>query len=221
MRLHELTSPIAGRITTTRSRRPDSGARPGGQTPNGQHQLRDPTLAPEEVLFARKNAPQRYAEKDIYFAHEALPDGGRDILPDSDMLKAVHGYTSQFYEAMGERHAANGTARGRRSRDAGDGDSGGNPCFVGSRHVDERSMDETALLAFGMLLEEAARETLGKRGDLVFTEGLDDGDDAEEEVGASDTTHVRRGEVTVGFEGKEEFWKRRLPKRRKIKNDNA
>lgn len=31
-------------------------------------------------------------------------------------------------------------------------------------------MDETALLAFGILLEEASRDALGKRGDLVFTE---------------------------------------------------
>jgi hypothetical protein len=31
-------------------------------------------------------------------------------------------------------------------------------------------MDETALLAFGILLEEAGREALGKAGDLVFTE---------------------------------------------------
>jgi hypothetical protein len=41
---------------------------------------------------------------------------------------------------------------------------------VGTRIVDERSMDETALLAFGILLEEASREALGARGDLVFTE---------------------------------------------------
>lgn len=31
-------------------------------------------------------------------------------------------------------------------------------------------MDETALLAFGVLLEEAGRAALGKRGDTVFTE---------------------------------------------------
>lgn len=32
-------------------------------------------------------------------------------------------------------------------------------------------MDETALLAFGILLEEAGKEAIGARGDLVFTEG--------------------------------------------------
>lgn len=33
-------------------------------------------------------------------------------------------------------------------------------------------MDETALLAFGIVLEEAAQEALGYNGDLVFTEGV-------------------------------------------------
>ncbi|KAF3760801.1 hypothetical protein M406DRAFT_242766, partial [Cryphonectria parasitica EP155] len=117
---------------------------------SGHHQLADPVLAPEEVLFARKNAPQRYAEKDTYLAHEDLVDNGRDILPESDMLKAVHAYTGHFYEAMAQRHERKGRGHIRR--------------------VDERSMDETALLAFGILLEEAARDSLGKSGDLVFTE---------------------------------------------------
>ncbi|KAK0719505.1 hypothetical protein B0H67DRAFT_551851 [Lasiosphaeris hirsuta] len=109
------------------------------------------TWTPEDTLFRRKNAPARYAEADIYWANENLPDGGRRHLPQSDMLKCVHSYSSKFYEAMASRHGAEGT--------------------VGSRIVDERSMDETALLAFGVLLEEASREVLGKRGDLVLTEG--------------------------------------------------
>jgi hypothetical protein len=37
-------------------------------------------------------------------------------------------------------------------------------------------MDETALLAFGILLEEASRDALGKKGDLVFTEGMEVGE---------------------------------------------
>jgi len=32
-------------------------------------------------------------------------------------------------------------------------------------------MDESALIAFGILIEESAREILGQTGDLVFTEG--------------------------------------------------
>ena len=34
-------------------------------------------------------------------------------------------------------------------------------------------MDETALLAMGILIEEAAKESLGGTGDLTFTEGED------------------------------------------------
>lgn len=40
-------------------------------------------------------------------------------------------------------------------------------------------MDETALLALGILLEETGREVLGRRGDLVFTEGVEVDRDAE------------------------------------------
>lgn len=85
----------------------------------------------------------------MYYAHEKdLPDGGRGVLPESDLLKAVHGYSSRFYGRMMKR---------------------GGP---GLQHnVDEASMDETALLAFGILLEEAGRDVLGRRGDMVFTEG--------------------------------------------------
>lgn len=97
-------------------------------------------VSPEAVLFRRKNAPTRYLESDIYFANE------RDLraeLPESDLLKALHCYTSDFYS--------------RATVDYGTGDY--------------RSMDETALIALGILMEEAARDNLGQTGDLVFTEG--------------------------------------------------
>jgi hypothetical protein len=116
----------------------------------GRYTSRNPKLAPEEALFRRKNAPIRYAEQDIYWANEDLPDAGCRQLPDASLLKSVHGYASRFYEAAAARL--------------------GPRCVVGTRIIDERSMDETALLAFGILLEEAGREALGKAGDLVFTE---------------------------------------------------
>nr|XP_036589730.1 uncharacterized protein CTRU02_00484 [Colletotrichum truncatum]KAF6801735.1 membrane protein [Colletotrichum truncatum] len=119
------------------------------------HSVRTTALAPEEVLFRRKAAPGRFAEFDVYMAHERnLPDGGRGSLPDADLLKAVHSYASHFYSTLGgqQRNAS---------------------YHVGARNIDERSMDETALLAFGILIEEAGREVLGNRGDMVFTEGLD------------------------------------------------
>lgn len=158
---------------------------------------RDPRLAPEEVLFRHKRAPERFAEKDIYFANEDLPDGGRSLLPDSDLLKSIHAYSSRFYEAMGRR-------RGPAS-------------FVGSRLVDEASMDETALLAMGILLEEAAREALGKRGDLVFTEGVKDGQTERGEDGTEERKEkVAEEYVTVGYNSEDELWRRRYPKRLKV-----
>ncbi|KAI9874195.1 MAG: hypothetical protein M1830_010084, partial [Pleopsidium flavum] len=68
-------------------------------------------------------------------------------LPDSELLKAVHGYAADFY-----KRAIDGGGKG-----------------------DWRSLDETALLAVGVLLEEGARECLGGSGDLVFVEGEDGG----------------------------------------------
>lgn len=36
---------------------------------------------------------------------------------------------------------------------------------------DWKSLDETALMALGILMQETAVNTLGETGDLVFTEG--------------------------------------------------
>ncbi|PSS27461.1 hypothetical protein M430DRAFT_154429 [Amorphotheca resinae ATCC 22711] len=97
-------------------------------------------VSPEAVLFRQRNAPTRYEETDIYFANERELNAD---LPDSDLLKALHCYASDFY-----------------SRATTDGGSG-----------DWRSLDETALIALGILMEEATRDVLGETGDLVFTEG--------------------------------------------------
>ena len=119
-----------------------------------RHSTRNTTLSPEEVLFRRKEAPLRWPHYDIYMAHERdLPDEGRDVLPSSDLLKSLHSYTSRFYDALGDD--------GRRKAH-----------FIAGRNINERSMDETALLALGILLEEAGREVLGARGDMVFTEDV-------------------------------------------------
>lgn len=99
-------------------------------------------VGPESVLFRQKNAPTRYAESDVYFANE------RELkteLPDSDLLKALHCYTSDFYSRTTPRGGAGNW----------------------------RSMNGTALLALGILMEEATRDVLGQTGDLVFTEGED------------------------------------------------
>ena len=101
-------------------------------------------LPPDDVLFRRKRAPTRYEEDDFYWADRYLTSEQR--LPDSDLLKSIHSYATDLY--------AHGTE-----------DEG---------HGDYRSMDETALLALGILLEEAADHVLGEAGDMVFVEGEKD-----------------------------------------------
>lgn len=162
---HQLTvyDAVAGRVTTkpfNKSPAPAAEDEPP-RSANAEKPPRlrkatvhNPILAPEEVLFRRPVAPERYAEYDVYMAHERdLPHRG--VLPDSDLLKAIHSYASHFYAALNR--------------------PGSCAVRVGSRSVDEGSMDETALLALGILLEEAGRKALGKRGDLVFTEGQEVG----------------------------------------------
>ncbi len=119
-------------------------------------------VPPEEVLFRRKNAPTRYEENDIYFASSnLLPHQKR---PESDLLKAVHTYTSDFYERATRKPL-----------------------------IDCKSMDETALIALGILLEEAAGECLGQTGDLVFVEG------EEEERPAARVERPIMGQTTKGL----------------------
>ncbi|KAK4444861.1 hypothetical protein QBC34DRAFT_179580 [Podospora aff. communis PSN243] len=181
-RVYTLYDAVAGHVRAN-SPRPPSPTKSTSKskyrappTPTHPHSAHDPRLAPEDVLFRHRRAPTRYEEDDFYWAHEDLPP---HALPPSDLLKSVHKYASTFYEAMATRLGPQG--------------------FVKNRTIDERSMDETALLAFGVLLEEAGREVLRGRGDLVFVEGEEavDGKSGERE-------RDRHG---------------RLPKRRKITSE--
>ena len=74
-------------------------------------------------------------------------------LPPSDLLEAVHAYAADYY--------------------------GQTASYQGQ--YDYRSMDETALLAVGFLMEELVDKELGETGDLVLVEGErvsdDDNDD--------------------------------------------
>lgn len=97
-------------------------------------------LRPDEVLFKQIKAPIRYEETDYYFAHERLPPGQK--LPSGDMLSALHAYVSKLYSM--------------------------NECPEMEKAW--KCMDETALIAFGILMEEMANEVLGETGDLAFTE---------------------------------------------------
>ncbi|UKZ72976.1 hypothetical protein TrVFT333_000613 [Trichoderma virens FT-333] len=175
---------VAGKVTYDRVLRDESQDQKKFQPGiNDQRSARDGfKLAPDDVLFRRKDAPERYAEHDIYRAHEwELPNGGQGVLPQSDLLKAIHEYSSEFYGALN---------RNQRVLESG-------------RNLDERSMDETALLALGILLEEAGREVLGRRGHLVFTEGTQDthGDSSgEQEWQGGSAAQDSGGDSVVGHE---------------------
>ena len=100
-------------------------------------------MTPDEVLQRRNNAPERYAEGDVWLDMER--QAAEKQLPDSDLLKALHVYTSDYYKFATK-------SRGKR---------------------DWRSMEETALLALGVLLEETAGGVVGETGDLAFVESQD------------------------------------------------
>ncbi|RKF63200.1 hypothetical protein OnM2_027081 [Erysiphe neolycopersici] len=97
-------------------------------------------LPPEHVLFRSKNAPTRFAEYDIYFENER-----NDVsdLPDSDLLKALHAYTADFYSKTTSNKGI----------------------------TDWKSLDGTALIALGILTEELVKDIIGETGDLALTEG--------------------------------------------------
>jgi len=97
-------------------------------------------LPPDEHLFKRKRAPIRYEEIEIYFADQKL--GPHQNLPDADLLRALHAYAADYFASPGPQKTQRAW----------------------------KSMDETALLALGILLEETTSSTLGVTGELVFTE---------------------------------------------------
>jgi hypothetical protein len=111
-------------------------------------------LRPDEVLFKQSNAPPRYEETDYYQAHTRLPAGQQ--LPSGDLLSAIHAYISKLYSRTG---------------DEDDPETW-------------KCMDETALIALGILLEETAREALGETGDFAFLEAADE---EETDVSSSDS----------------------------------
>lgn len=101
-------------------------------------------------------------------------------------------------------------------------------------HFDFRSLDETALLACGVLLEETVRDELGESGDLVFLEGAEDGasrvrkDESSGEVEEASTTRKHRKQkrdegdsspATQNDTEQEEQTGKRGKKRRKLDED--
>ena len=128
-------------------------------------------LRPDEVLFKQAKAPTRYEETDYYNAHARLPPNQQ--LPSGELLSAIHAYVSKLY-----------------SRNAQ-----GDPRPVW------KCMDETALIALGILMEETAREALGETGDFAFVEAADEEEEmlldpqrgnAAAEAGSSKSEEVAR-----------------------------
>lgn len=93
-----------------------------------------------EEVLSRRSANLSKIVEDSYAADQKLSPGQQ--LPDSDLVKAIHSYASKYYRAA---------------------------TYDKGRH-DYESMDETALLAIGVLLEEAVKEALGETGDMVLVE---------------------------------------------------
>ncbi|KAL1964639.1 hypothetical protein VTN77DRAFT_6813 [Rasamsonia byssochlamydoides] len=152
-------------------------------------------VRPEEVLFRRQSAPVRYEENDFYFANERLSPDCP--LPSSDLLQAIHAYSADFYEnAITDGGADN-----------------------------FRSMDETALIAMGILLEEMAKESLGETGDLVLVEGEEiDGSDGEASVTSLGKSGRKRSNASVHASSAEELRsvRRKAKRQRKmVRQKNA
>jgi hypothetical protein len=105
------------------------------------------TTLTPEEVLLRRVDAPAEVSREYYNANERLQQ--TQPLPDTEISKAVHAYAADFYSA---------NARG----------------MVNHNY---RSLDETALLAFAILLEEASAEALGENGDMVLVEpeGLEDG----------------------------------------------
>lgn len=112
-------------------------------------------------------------------------------LPDSDLLKTIHTYASDFYS--------------RATLNGGQGDF--------------KSMDETALLALAILLEEFSKESLGDTGDLVFVEGKEDNSGNDNgDVGRAYSQSRRR--VRSSSSAARRSGQTRKAKRRKLNHDS-
>jgi hypothetical protein len=87
----------------------------------------------------------RYQEDDYYPAHTKLPADQK--LPSGDLADALQTYVSTLWAKTEQ---------------------------PGLMQRAWRGMDETALLALSILMEETARGVLGETGDLAFTEAAEE-----------------------------------------------
>ncbi|KAJ5163235.1 uncharacterized protein N7500_005065 [Penicillium coprophilum] len=117
------------------------------------------SLRPEELLYRRQNILAESVDEKNYFAHENLSSD--QALPNSELLETIHAYAADYYEYA--------------TTDSG--------------KDDHQTMDETALLAMGILIEEMVKEELGETGDLALVEGQELSEEEDDKTGLeSDTT---------------------------------
>jgi len=119
-------------------------------------------------------------------------------LPQSDLLKSMHVYVSDFYATLMPPSRCEPDMESRRNGEKID-DAIGRSNRRKTQSADYHSFDETALLAMGILVEEMATEVLGATGNLVFVEGaevdqkaLRKGDLGNETAGQSKKTVAER-----------------------------
>ncbi|KAI4951295.1 hypothetical protein J4E91_004004 [Alternaria rosae] len=144
------------------------------------HHITDPKasrkpLRPDEVLFKRKNAPIRYEEDDYYPAHNKLPPDQK--LPSGDLATAMKAYIERLWVKTGRRRRFSRKLMRRTWR----------------------GLNETALIALCILVEETARDALGETGDLAFTEAAEE---HEHEI-LTGLKKAKKGGVQKQWTGKE------------------
>jgi hypothetical protein len=100
------------------------------------------TYAPEQILLGEEEVPSKYKddEDDTLYDNWYRNLPPQLSLPDSDLLHAIHAYVSDFYS------------------------------IVSNNQNGFQSMDGTALLAMGILLDEMVTEMIGETGQLAFLE---------------------------------------------------
>jgi hypothetical protein len=98
------------------------------------------SLAPDEVLWRKTSMDAEDFQK-VYAKERNLHDSDVD-LPDSELLKAIHAYASDYYSRATPGHGTH----------------------------DFCSMDGSALMALGFLLEATIENSLGENGDMALVE---------------------------------------------------
>lgn len=199
---------VAGRLTTNGFIDQTSALKPSYYRDipsHGNAETSQSILRPDEVLSRQKGAPDRYEEDDWYTQHRHLvptEEEAQRVRADIDYMNELDyredGITeeerarlNEFVEPGTKRLSSEVIDKLKAQVKVGtlpDGELltavhefASLYYAVHGGELDYGSLDETALLAMGVLLEETVREALGETGWKVFVEGVED--QAEEEVG--------------------------------------